>query len=83
LWEEASNYRKLLRSKTAVVNVSAKRRDSDHVKYGLERRAQANLRITYRNRTPDDIKTGEQLLPREKCEGNLLTVRAVSGAEEA
>ena len=43
LWEEASNYRKLLRSKAAVVNVSAKRRDSDYVKCGLERRAQANF----------------------------------------
>jgi hypothetical protein len=39
LWEEVSNCRKLLRSKAAVVNVPVKRRDNDHVKYGLERRA--------------------------------------------
>ena len=38
LWEEASNSRKLLRSKAAVVNVMVKRRDFDHVMYGLERR---------------------------------------------
>ena len=43
LWEEASNCRKLLRSKAAVVNVSVKRRDKDHVMYGLERRTQVNL----------------------------------------
>ena len=44
LWEEASNCRELLRSKAAVVNVSVKRRDIDHVMYGLERRTQVNLR---------------------------------------
>jgi hypothetical protein len=35
---EAPNSRKLLRSKAAVVNVSVKRRDLNHVMYGLERR---------------------------------------------
>ncbi len=44
LWEEASNCRKLLRSKAAVVNVSVKRRGIDHVMYGIERRMQMNLR---------------------------------------
>ena len=34
LWEEASNCRKLLRSKAAVVNVPVKRRGFDHVMYG-------------------------------------------------
>jgi hypothetical protein len=34
LWEEASNCRKLLRSKAAVVNVPVKRRGVDHVMYG-------------------------------------------------
>ena len=43
LWEEASNCRKLLRSKAAVVNVPVKRRDWNHVMYGLERRMQMNL----------------------------------------
>ena len=41
--EEASNRHELLRSKAAVVNVMVKRRGSDHVRYGRERRAQANL----------------------------------------
>jgi len=44
LWEEASNCRKLLRSKAAVVNVSVKRRGLDHVMCGIERRMQMNLR---------------------------------------
>jgi hypothetical protein len=44
LWEEASNSHKLLRSRAAVVNVMVKRRDFDHVMYGLERRVQTNLR---------------------------------------
>src|ERR1039457_7286847 len=44
LWEEASNCRKLLRSKAAVVNVSVKRRGFDHVMCGIERRMQMNLR---------------------------------------
>ena len=43
LWEEASNSRKLLRPKAAVVNVPVKRRDGNHVMYGLERRMQMNL----------------------------------------
>ena len=43
LWEEASNCRKLLRLKAAVVNVPVKRRDCDHFMYGLERRTQMNL----------------------------------------
>ena len=43
LWEEASNCRKLLRPKAAVVNGPVKRRDLDHVRYGLERRMQMNL----------------------------------------
>ena len=43
LWEEASNSRKLLRSKAAVVNVPVKRHDGNHVMYGLERRMQMNL----------------------------------------
>ncbi len=43
LWEEASNCRKLLRSKAAVVNVSVKRRGIDHVMCGIERRMQMNL----------------------------------------
>ena len=43
LWEEASNCRKLLRSKAAVVNVSVKRRGLDHVMCGIERRMQMNL----------------------------------------
>jgi hypothetical protein len=33
LWEEASNCRKLLRSKAAVVNVMVKRRGVDRVRY--------------------------------------------------
>src|SRR5215471_9939595 len=37
-WEEASNSHKLLRSRAAVGNVMVKRRDFDHVMYGLERR---------------------------------------------
>ena len=48
LWEEASNCRKRLRSKAVVVNVSVKRRNK-YVKYGLESRAQANLRYKHRN----------------------------------
>jgi hypothetical protein len=44
LWEEASNCRKLLRSKAVVVNVSVKRRGFDHVMCGIERRMQMNLR---------------------------------------
>jgi hypothetical protein len=44
LWEEASNCRKLLRPKAAVVNVPVKRRGFDHVMCGLERRMQMNLR---------------------------------------
>jgi hypothetical protein len=43
LWEEASNCRKLLRAKAAVVNVPVKRRDLNHVMCGLERRMQMNL----------------------------------------
>src|SRR5215831_14106061 len=43
LWEEASNCRKLLRPKATVVNVPVKRRDWNHVMYGLERRMQMNL----------------------------------------
>jgi hypothetical protein len=43
LWEEASNCRKLLRSKAVVVNVPVKRRGFDHVMCGLERRMQMNL----------------------------------------
>ena len=43
LWGEASNCRKLLRTKAAVVNVMVKRRDFDRVMQGLERRAQVNL----------------------------------------
>jgi hypothetical protein len=43
LWEEASNCRKLLRPKAAVVNVPVKRRGFDHVMCGLERRMQMNL----------------------------------------
>jgi hypothetical protein len=34
LQEEASNHHELLRSKAAVVNVMAKRRGVDHVRYG-------------------------------------------------
>jgi CBS domain containing-hemolysin-like protein len=38
LWEEASNCHKLLRVKSSsVVNVMVKRRDIDHVMWGLER----------------------------------------------
>ena len=33
------------------------------------RDAQANLWINHRNGTPDDIKTGEQLLPRKSAKG--------------
>jgi hypothetical protein len=43
LWEEAPNCRKLLWPKAAVVNVPVKRRDLNHVMYGLERRMQMNL----------------------------------------
>ena len=43
LWEEASNCRKPLRSKAAVVNVPVKRRGFDHVMCGIERRMQMNL----------------------------------------
>src|SRR5215471_9080728 len=40
-----------------VMNVMVKRRDTDRVKWGLERRAQANRRIKHRNGTTDDTKT--------------------------
>jgi hypothetical protein len=82
LWEEASNCRKLLRSKAVVVNVSVKRRNQ-YVKYGLERRAQANLCFKHRKHALVDIKTGDLPYSRDKCEGNLLTARTVSGVEEA
>ena len=41
---EATNCRKLLRTKAAVVNVPVKRRGFDHVMCGIERRMQMNLR---------------------------------------
>jgi hypothetical protein len=82
LWEEVSNCRKLLRSKAAVVNVSVKRRDNDYVKYGVERRAQANLWRSI-ERNLDDIKTRACRVFWEKCERNPLTVRTVSGVEGA
>src|SRR5664279_4280240 len=81
LWEEASNCRKRLRSKAVVVNVSVKRRNK-YVKYGLESRAQANLSCKHR-KDQDDIKTGGYSHSRDKCERHLLTVRTVSGVEEA
>ena len=81
LWEEASNCRKGLRSKAVVVNVSVKRRNK-YVKYGLESRAQANLRCKHR-KDQDDIKTGGYVHSWDKCEGHLPTVRTVSGVEEA
>ena len=44
LWGEASNCRKLLRTKAAVVNVPVKRRGKlDRVMWGSGRRAEANL----------------------------------------
>ena len=43
LWGEASNCRKLLRTKAAVVNVPVKGVAFDHVMWGSERRAEANL----------------------------------------
>jgi len=42
LQEQASNSRKLLRPKAAVVNVTVKRRDIDHVMCGSERQVQTN-----------------------------------------
>ena len=42
LQEQASNSRKLLQSKAAVVNVAVKRSGYDRVMCGLERRVQTN-----------------------------------------
>ena len=66
-----------------VVNVTVKRRDVDHVMWGLGRRAQANLWIKHRNRSTDGIKTGAYARFREQHGRYLLTGYAVSGAEEA
>ena len=82
LWEEASNCRKRLCSNGVVVNVSVKRRNK-YVKCRLERRAQANLWLKHRKTGSDDIKTGEYIFLRDKCEGNPFTVCTVSGAEKA
>ena len=59
-----------------------KRRDSDHVRWGLERRVQTNL-CDYASKALDGIKTGVGKLPWEEHGGNLLTGHAVSGVEEA
>jgi hypothetical protein len=82
LWEEASNCRKLLRSKAAVVNVSVKRRGFDHVMYGIERRMQMNLRLRI-EMNQDGIQTGVVPLLRERHGRNLLTDHAMSGVQEA
>ena len=71
LWEEASNCRKLLRTKSLVVNVSVKRRN-EYVKYGLERRAQANLWVKHRKEPSDDIETGDRSCPGISAKGTYL-----------
>ena len=55
----------------------------DHVKWGLDRRAQANLWIKRRNRTTTTPKPWAHSRSREQYGGYLLTGCAVSGAEEA
>jgi hypothetical protein len=64
--------------KVTVVNVMVKRRELDHVRYGRERRAQANLCGSIET-DMDDIKTGVSQMLREKHGGNLPTGHAVSG----
>ena len=66
-----------------VMNVMVKRRDTDRVKWGLERRAQANRWIKHRNGTTDDTKTETDPRVREQQGRYLLTGHAVSGAEAA
>ena len=62
LWEVTSNCRKLLRTKSLVVNVSVKRRKK-YVKYGLERRAQANLWLKHRKDALLTSKPGSYHVP--------------------
>ena len=51
---------------TVVVNVKVKRRGKDHVMWGLERRAQANLWGKASKQNNDDIKTGVHSRSREQ-----------------
>ena len=83
LWEEASNCRKLLRTKAAVVNVPVKRRGigSRHVR----------IRKTSESEPVGKASKRSTMAPKPEpppCSGNsmeddLLTGHAVSGVQEA
>ena len=60
------------RTKAAVVNVTVKRRGNDHVMWGLDRRAKANLWVKHRNRTMTAPKPGFTLGPGSSMEGTYL-----------
>jgi retron-type reverse transcriptase len=78
---EASNHRKLRRSRAGVVSVADKA-GCQPVRYEPRRRARANHPMTGRKRI-DDIKTGVESLPRDEPGGNLLTAQTVSGLKVA
>ena len=59
-----------------------KRRDNDHVMWGI-RETNGNEPLETHRNSMDDIRTGVALQFREKHEGNLLTARAVSGVQAA
>ena len=82
LWGEASNCRKLLRTKAAVVNVPVKRRGIGSRQVGMRETSANELLITHRNPS-DDIETGERACSGIEHGRYLLTGHAVSGAKTA
>ena len=78
---EASNHRKLRRSRAGVVSV-AEKAGFEPVRCEPRRRAKANHPMTGRKRS-GDIKSGVESLPRYESGGNLFTAQAVSGLKVA
>ena len=79
--EQASNHRKLLWAKAMVVSVTEKAKQDFVRCVPMETNTSEPL-IKCRKRR-DVIKTGRESLARDKSGGNLFTVQAVAGTEEA
>ena len=78
---EASNHRKVRRSRAGVLSV-AEKAGQDPVRCEPRRRAKANHSMTGRKRS-GDIKSGVESFPRYEPGGFLCTAQAVSGLKVA